>query len=154
MTRPDRLMAAYPSLKSGRFAVIADFEDPRQMELVQLVSVSREAKCVLSGKKGRKETGKSCLALTTGSPNDTVVFNNDHAAQWYLKRDWRPYDLLLLSVYAPRPNLEFDISIAAGASHRRMGVRSLLPLEKGWNTLRIDLAEVRRHVVAQQAVVG
>ncbi len=43
MTRPDRLMAAYPTLKSGRFAAIADFEDPRQMELVQLVSVSREA---------------------------------------------------------------------------------------------------------------
>ena len=146
MTRSDRLMAAYPSLKSGRFAVIADFEDPRQMELVQLISVSRDAKCVLNWKRGRKETGKGCLALTTGSPNDTVIFNNDHADQWYLKRDWRQYDLLLLSVHAPRANLEFDISIAAGASQHRMGVRSLLPLQKGWNTLRIDLAEVAEHL--------
>ena len=133
-------MAADPSRKSGRFAVIADFEDPRQMELVQLISVSRDAKCVLNGKKGRKETGKGCLVLTTGSPSDTVIFNNDHADQWYLKRDWRQYDLLLLSVHAPRPNLEFDLAIAAGVSQHRMGVRSLLPLLEGWNTLRIDLA--------------
>lgn len=146
MTRSDRLMMAYPSLKSGRFAVIADFEDPRQMELVQLISVSRDAKCVLNRKNGRKETGKGCLALTSGSPNDTIVLNNDHADQWYLKRDWRQYDLLLLSVHAPRPNLEVDLSIAAGASQARMGVRTLLPLQEGWNTLRIDLAEVAEHL--------
>lgn len=145
-TRSDRLMAAYPSLRSGRFVVIADFEDPKHMEIVQLVSVSPEARCVLNRKKGRKETGLGCLALTAGSANDTVVINNDHAEHWYFKRDWRQYDLLLLSVHVPRRDFELDLSIAAGASGRRMGVRSKLPLERGWNTLRIDLAEVAEHL--------
>ena len=141
-TRSDRLMQAYPDLRSGRFAVVADFENPAHMELFQLIKVSPQAEFILNTKRGRPETGRSCLQLTTGSPDDIVVLNNEHAAQWYLKRDWRPYNMLLMGVHAPGDKLNFEISIGAGPPDNRIAVQSSLPLERGWNDLRLDLGEV------------
>ena len=56
-TQSDRLMQAYPELHGGRFAVVADFEDPSHMELIQFISTSPEAECELSRKGGRPDTG-------------------------------------------------------------------------------------------------
>ncbi len=135
-------MQAYPDLRGGRFAVVADFENPAHMELIQLISVSPQAKCMLNTKQGRPETGRACLQLTAGSPDDIVVVNNEHATQWYLKRDWRPYDMLLMSVHAPWSKLNLEVLIAAGSAGDRVAVRSSLALEQGWNDLRLDLGEV------------
>jgi len=145
-TQSDRLVEAYPALRSGRFAVIADFENEAHMQLAHLVSVSPDAKCVLDTKKGRKETGRACLSFHAASPDDAVVFNNDDASEWYLKRDWRQYDLFLMSVHAARPDTKLDLSISAQTEGGLLGVRSLIPLEMGWNLLPIDLAEVGEHV--------
>ncbi|MCO6437838.1 MAG: hypothetical protein J5J06_12170 [Phycisphaerae bacterium] len=142
LTLTDRLVRTYPELESGRFAVIADFEDPVHMELVQVVSVSPSGRCTLDPNGGRPQTGGSALAFTSGSPNDVMVLSNAHADRWYLKRDWRAYDLLLMSIQAPRPGLTADLAIGTGASLNRRYSETAVPLDAGWNVLRLDLAEL------------
>ncbi len=146
-TQTDRLMRAYPELRGGRrFVVIADFENPAHMELVQLISVSDRPRCVLDRTGGRAETGKACLRFTAGSPDDTIVISNSIAENWYLKRDWRDYDLLLMNIKSPRRSLRAEVEIAAGAPERRLAVHSSVALEKGWNAIRLDLAEVGERI--------
>ncbi len=142
VTQADRLMQAYPELKSGRFAVIADFENPAHMELVQLVSVSPSARCVPDAKQGRKDTGRNGLRFTAGSPKDTVILSNVNATNWYLKRDWHQYDLLMINVESPSDDLALELILSAGMVRDRSTVRSRLPLRKGWNNLKLDLADV------------
>ncbi len=141
-TQVDRLMQVYPELQSGRFLVIADFEDAAQMDLFQLVSVSDSASCVLDAKKGRRETGGGCAHFTTGSPDDTIVITNASDAQWYLKRDWRAYDLLLMSVHSPVRGLSLNVTVGGGPADLRTWAYTDVPLERGWNVIRLDLAEV------------
>ncbi|MEK7731570.1 MAG: hypothetical protein AAB363_06905, partial [Planctomycetota bacterium] len=145
-TRADILMQVYPELQTGRFVVIADFEDPKHMDLFQLISVSEQAKCVWDRKGGRVETGAGGLRLTAGSSDDTIVIANRPDAQWYLKRDWRPYDLLLMSVNAPQRGLALDVVMASGPPEQRVSAQSSIALQRGWNGIRIDLAEVAEQI--------
>ncbi len=145
-TQFDRLMKAYPEMRSGRFAVIADFEDPAHMDLVQFISVSSKSSCGLDHRRGRPATGRSCVALTCGSDADTLVLNNEHAEDWYLKRNWRGFDLLLMSIHTPQPGLRATIQIAAGSGPQRLTVESSIPLNRDWNTIRLDLAEIGEHL--------
>ncbi|MBU0719576.1 MAG: hypothetical protein KJ749_15135, partial [Planctomycetes bacterium] len=89
------------------------------MELVRFVGASPEAASVFDRAGGRPKSGRGCLRLTAGSPGDTVVISNDHAKNWYLKRDWRPYDLLMMAVHASRDDCRLDITIASGTGHER-----------------------------------
>ncbi|MCH7807607.1 MAG: hypothetical protein IIB60_00155 [Planctomycetes bacterium] len=139
-------MQAYDDLGGGRFVVIADFENPAHMELFQLISVSDKAACVLDTKGGRVETGRAAMRFTAGSPDDTVVITNTGATNWYLKRDWRPYDLFLMAVESPRSGLCVEVTITTGPVELRSSVHSSIPLDKGWNFVRLDLAEVGEHV--------
>ena len=145
-THIDRLIGFYPVLAGGRFATIADFENPAHMELFQLISVSDKARCVLHPGRGRRETGGGCLLFTSGSTHDTVVLNNTHADQWYLKRDWREYDLLLMSVYSPAGHLYLDITVAGGPPQHESAAAASIPLSRGWNELRLDLAEIGERI--------
>src|SRR5512145_1614491 len=132
-TQADRLMGAYDDLKGGRFALVADFEDAKQMELVQLVSVSHSAGTAWNPKLGRPTTGTGCLRFTSASPADTVVINNQYAKSWLLKRDWREYDLLLLSVHAGSPGLAVVVTLLGGSRSDRYVTDTSVPLEPGWN---------------------
>ncbi len=146
-TQTDRLIEAYPELLSGgRFVVIADFEIPAHMELFQLIDSSGNAKCILDSHGGRAESGRSCLLFTAGSPDDTLVISNAGAERWYLKRDWRDYDLLLVSVRSPKSDVSVDLQIASGTGKRRTAVHSSLALQKGWNLVHLDLAEVAERI--------
>lgn len=145
-TQTDRLMAAYPDLKDGRFALLADFESPIHMELVQLRGVSQDARAVRSTTAGRSETGGACLSFTAGSAHDALRLSNDFAAQWYLRRDWRPFDLLLMSVQAPRAGLTLNLDVLAGAKDNRLAAGMKESLAPGWNTLRLDLAELGEQI--------
>lgn len=145
-TRADTLMQVYPELQSGRFVIIADFEDAKHMDLFQLIGVSDQAGYDLDRKGGRAETGKACLQFAAASPDDTLVLANSPDAQWYLKRDWRAYDLLLLSVQSPRHDLALDLVIGSGPAERRHSAQSSIPLRRGWNGIRIDLAEVAEKI--------
>ena len=142
----DRLVQVYPDLESGRFLIIADFEDARQMELFQLIGVSPHARCELAPKQGRRETGPTGLSFVSGSPNDTVVVSNSYANQWYLKRDWREYDLLLVSAFAPQPGLSLVLAVAGGSPADRLAAETDVPLASGWNVLRMDLAEMGEQI--------
>ena len=145
-TSIDRLVQVYPELASGRFLVIADFEDERQMELFQLIGVSPSARCVLAPNRGRRDTGSAGLSFVSGSPNDTVVINNTYAREWYLKRDWRQYELLMMSVFAPQRGLSLSITAAGGTPGDRLAAETSVPLIRGWNVLRMDLAEIGEQI--------
>ena len=145
-TQSDRLMQAYPDLRSGRFAVIADFERPEQMELFRLIGVSPGARFRLDPKRGQEETGRTCLAFHTESPDDTLVINNERARAWYLKRDWQGFDLLLLSVFNPAGPLTLRLSLRGGEVTQSAEASTTLPLANGWNLLRLDLGEIAEAV--------
>ncbi len=141
-TQTDRLIRTYSELSSGRFAVIADFENDSHMELVQLSSVSPQARCILDARRGRSETGRRCLAFTAGSTHDSAVLNSDRAENWFLKRDWRDYDLLMMSVFSPVPQAKLQLTLSAGPLRDRVSAGTPLQLHQGWNELAVDLAEV------------
>jgi hypothetical protein len=145
-TQLDRLIRHYPELADGRFAVIADFEDPRHFQIVQLMGTTDVARRSLDASRGIEETGGGCLLFTSGSPNDAIVLSNRAASDWFLKQDWRPYDLLLANVNSPRAGLTLELQIFGGSGPSRQTARTLLTLEKGWNHLRLDVAEIGEHV--------
>lgn len=145
-TQTDRLMRFYDDLQSGRFVVIADFENEHHMELVELIANSHAARCTLDARRGRRETGRRALAFRCGSDQDAVVFSNAHANGWYLKRDWRAYDMLLLSLFSPRGDLTADLTIFSGVARSRTAAHSLIPLDRGWNLIRLDLADVSERI--------
>ena len=144
--RSDRLRAHYADLDSGRFAVIADFEQPSHMELFRAISPSRKAEIRLSAVAGVAQTGPHCLQFTLAGPDDALVASNEQVTEWFMKRDWREYDLLIMQLHAPRAGIEVEVAIAAGSTGGSATVHSLLPLREGWNLVRLDLTEVAEHV--------
>jgi len=145
-TQSDRLMQTYPDLLNGRFAVIADFESPGHKELVQCEIRSPQATCRVRPTGGRRETGRHAVEFVAGSDEDAVALNNLEAENWSLTRDWRPYDLLLLSVHSPERGLNAVVQVAAGSSAERLSAESSVPLAEGWNVLRLDLEEIAEHL--------
>jgi len=152
-TQSDRLIRFYSELSSGRFAVLADFEDPVHRELFHIESASGRAQFAWDQKRGRPETGGRCLRLVADGPGDVLVMNNDHADRWYLKRDWRAYDLLLVSMRA-RPigrsreevGLTVDLMVGGAPEKERVTVRTSVALGPGWNQVRLDLADLGEKV--------
>ncbi|MCH7702954.1 MAG: hypothetical protein IID37_14825, partial [Planctomycetes bacterium] len=138
-TQSDRLMAYYPDLRTGRFAVVADFEHPRHMELFQLAGDSAVAELGLLIDGGVAATGGRCLQAVFGDRGDTLLADSSTARNWFLKRDWRDYNLLLMSVHSPSDGVELELSIVAGSTKP---MHTLLPLHAGWNVIRLDLHEV------------
>lgn len=138
----DRFVRVYPELRGGRFLIIADFEDEKHLDLFRMEGATEGAICTQDRKAGRAETGKNALVCTVGSPGDEIVIGNTEGARWYLKRDWRAYDLLLISVHAPRDGLSLEATVSSGTENHRASAQTSLRLDKGWNVLRLDLAEV------------
>ena len=145
-TQIDRLIQVYPELKSGRMLVIGDFEEAKHMELVHLDARSEQASCVHDVKRGRRETGGGCVIFTAVSPDDAVVIDNANASQWYLKRDWRDYDLLMISLRAPTRGLSAEVAVSGGPAAKRLATQASIPLDLGWNVLRLDLAEIGERI--------
>ena len=146
MTRTDRLVQAYPELESGRFLILADFEDPQQRELFRLIGTSDQARRSFDPHKGRAETGLGCLTFTSGSPNDTIIVGNASATQWYMKQDWRAYDLLMLAIYAPQRGLSLELSLSGGPVTDSLRTNTTFPLQQGWSIARFDLAQIGEHI--------
>jgi len=145
-TQADRLMQFYPELRSGRFALIADFEDPVQADLFELQCSTSEASIQVGSDFGRRETGRNGLEFTAASPGDALSITNRTDARWFLKRDWLPYDLLLLSLKAPQSEIEVELALSSGPSDQRVSAHSTFSLSKGWNVLRVDLMEVGERI--------
>jgi hypothetical protein len=147
----ERLKAQYPDLSEGRFATIADFEQPEQMEIVH-TSGSHESTASLGLTGGVAATGGRCLRARLASPQDAIVFSNSGSEQWVLKRDWREYDLLLANIYCPHASTEMELTLTAGSAAAReaaggsggtavVSAVSPMLLGTGWNLLRLDLTE-------------
>ena len=145
-TQIDRLVGAYPELRTGRFVLIADFENPAHTALFRLDARAGRAAIERDPRGGRKETGSAGLRLRKVSNGDTLIAANSSATDWYLKRDWHEYDLLVMSVHAPRDGVAVDATIAAGAAEIGASATSTVPLRRGWNTIRLDLGELRDRI--------
>lgn len=152
LSHVDRLVKSYADLEGGRFAVIADFEDLRHRELFRLAAASDEARIVFDHKSGRPQTGRGGLLFTSTSIDDAIVVSNAQAENWYLKRDWRPFDLLLISVRAPRRGLTLEVTVAGSPPRIGEGTTpgraagTTTPLQAGWNLVRLDLAGIGERV--------
>ncbi len=151
-TQTDRLIRYYPELEQGRFVVIADFEDPAHQEIFDLVKTSPRASMEFDETGGRRETGTRCLKVQFGSRDDTLRIHNDRATTWHLKRDWRGYDLLLLSAYVPSPArragsagpaqaTSLDVTVFAGPPQALRSATTTARLQPGWNRIALDLAD-------------
>ena len=83
------------------------------------------------------------------SPDDVLVARDRPGADWVLPADWRPHQLLLMSIYKPGGPGALTLEILgrnARVGYRRPGIF----LSPGWNTLRVDLAEVAKWVDLKQ----
>lgn len=145
-TQTDRLLAAYPEIQNGRLLILADFENEKQMSIFRLDSASNPGRMARDPKKGRSETGTAALAATLASPNESVVVSSPQQGEWFLKRDWRPYDLLMFAVESPVQGLMLEVEIVGGADGQAVEARTEAPLVQGWNQLRFDLIEVGEQV--------
>lgn len=146
-TQTDRLVAAYSDLQAARnFVVIADFENPAHMDLFQLIASTSEARCELDPRGGRVATGRHALRFVSGAAGDAVVVSNARSEEWYLKRDWRDYDLLMMAVRAEQPGLDMLVATSGGRGEDRATAQTRVRLDQGWNIVRLDLADVGRHV--------
>lgn len=145
-TPVDRLVHTYDELRGGRFVIIADFEDPAQMELFDVVNASGKTAVSRDARHGRPETGSACLAITAADADDAIIVSNREDASWYLKRDWRAFDLLMASIHAPRGDLSLEVALSGGPPNQRSTVYTSLPLNRGWNAVRLDLAELESRV--------
>ena len=145
-TQTDRMMQAYPEIQNGRVLILADFEDEGQMALFQVESANKTGQILRDSKKGRSETGSAALAATLAGPADVIVVASPRDGDAFLKRDWRPYDLLLMAVHSPAPGLNLETRIVGGVSGQTVETRTDTTLASGWNYLRFDLAEIGEQV--------
>lgn len=142
----DRLMEIYPELHQGRFVVIADFQNPNHMQLFQLISTSGRASFIFEPGRGRRETGAACGLFTSYANDDTLVISNDKASHWHMKRNWREFDLLMLSAHTTNRDVTLHISIEAGPPGVYPAEETIVPMDRGWNHVRLDLAEAAEHL--------
>jgi hypothetical protein len=141
-TRADQLIAAYEELAEGRFLTLADFETPETLKLCQIKDTSGKAGLALDPKRGRRETGGGALRFTAAGDDDGLAIGGGHDPDVYMKRDWRPYDLLLMSIHSPRAGVGVRVGLTGGFLDRERRIESPLTLDRGWNLLKFDLAEL------------
>ncbi len=139
---PDRLRAFYQELQAGRYEVLADLEQAPQ---AQVFRVEGGGESHLSIRRNRLATGAGSLEVRLDGPASTLVADNDQAREWALPRDWHRYELLMASIYAPAPSAA-TLQIRSGTEQVAVWNGPALPLQTGWNLVRIDLADVARQV--------
>jgi hypothetical protein len=139
LSQSERLQKRYPDLWTGRFAVLADFEDPAHASIFCL-DPPTDDELRLDPAGGIVETGGGALRVEL-SGSARLVADARNGRDWTLKRDWRPYDLLLMSIFAPAPDVQLDFAVVAGRNEDEVEARSLIPLQTGWNLVRLDLSE-------------
>ena len=139
-------MAAYEELAEGRFLTLADFETPETLKLCQVVNASGKARIVLDARRGRSETGKGALRFTTAGDGDVLTIGGGHDPAVYMKRDWRPYDLLLMSIHSPRAGVGVRVGLSSGPAGAPRRIESPIRLDRGWNLLKFDLAELAERI--------
>lgn len=140
-----RMQKTYDDLASGRFVSIADFETPGQETMFRCVGADGKegdrVQPTLSILRSRNETGAGGLKARLGSSADRLLFDGKRSTQMALVRDWRPYSLLLMSIYGPPAGVVLEFSIESGEQAPLRWSRTIHVLP-GWNLFRLDLAAV------------
>ena len=137
---PDRLRSFYQELKAGKFEILADLEQANQ---VQIFRVEGLGQAQLTVQRSRLATGAGALEVRLDEPAATLLIDDQKAKDWALPRDWRRYELFMASVFAPSPAVA-SLQIRSGTEQPATWDSAPLPLQKGWNLVRVDLAEVAR----------
>jgi hypothetical protein len=141
----ERIRRAYPELASGRFVALASFESAREAELFRVVdahgaSESRDQPWI-NVLRAREESGVGSLTATLSERGDALLFDGVRSQGLSLLRDWRPYSLMLMALFAPPQGQTLELSIESGSASPLRWNRTL-NLSPGWNLLRFDLAEI------------
>ncbi|UCG31942.1 MAG: hypothetical protein JSU68_09780 [Phycisphaerales bacterium] len=148
-TVTDRLRDAYPDLASNRFLVLADFERPEHGQIFTMLTPQGGGYFHTSTRRSRPETGAGSLEVHFGAARDVLIARDDPSGDWTLPADWRPYSLLLMSIYHPEGMGTVTLEVLgrnARVGYHRPGI----VLSPGWNTVRVDLADVARWVNLDQ----
>lgn len=138
----DRLRATYADLGSGRFQVIADFESLDQGAIFRVSPPTAAAFVGISTEKAKPETGAASLRLRLTSAEQTLVIEDTGQGQWTLPRDWRRFNLLIMSVYSARPVSGLCFAARSGSEKLLEYEQPGLMLNEGWNLLRIDVGDM------------
>lgn len=137
-----RMQRAYPDLQSGRFIVLADFETAAQAELLRTVRPDGSAapdQPVVTILRSRNETGAGGLRARLADSDTRLLFDGQRSRELALVRDWRPWPLLLMSVYGPDEGVTLELTVTSGPPAALQWSRSVR-IEPGWNLLRFDVA--------------
>ena len=137
---PDRLRSFYQELQAGKFEILADLEQAAQAQIFRVEGVGQAQ---LTVRRSRLATGAGALEVRLDEPAATLLVDDQKAKGWALPRDWRRYELFMASVFAPSPAVA-SLQIRSGSEQPAAWDSAPLPLQKGWNLVRIDLAEVAR----------
>ena len=140
-----RMQATYSDLASGVFRSLADFESPEQVSAFSVVgpdgATGERRQPVLSILRARNETGAGSLKVRLAAPDDRLVFTCPGDDSQPGARDWRPYPLLLQSVYGPPEGLTLELTVRSGDSLPLVWSRTL-QVRPGWNLLRLDVQTI------------
>ncbi len=153
----ERMRAAYPDLKSGRMTILADFERPDDGELLRIESGGADVEDAdqprVSIFRSRNDTGAGGLKVTLppaagASPSaaaPTLWFDARRSESLGLVRDWRPYTILLWSVYGPDEGARLTFTLHSGDQPGPAWSTTVRAL-RGWTLVRIDLAEAGERI--------
>lgn len=136
---------AYADLAAGRFVSLADFETPGQEAGFRTVGAGggtgTRPQPVVSDFRARAETGALALRVELPQRDDRLVFSGPSAELRGGVRDWRPYGLLLMSIFGPEEGAALEFTVESGAPLPMRWSRTLI-LEPGWNLIRLDLGSI------------
>lgn len=139
-----RMQRFYPDLASGRFLSVADFESPNQQQSFRVVNRAGETvgpKPQVSIFRARNETGAGSLRFVVPSGDARLAFSAGDDLRASLPRDWSHWPLLLMSLSGPDQPTRLELTVQSGREQPLRWTRSYV-LSPGWNTLRIDTAEI------------
>lgn len=138
----DRMIASYDDLASRKFQVLADFEDPTQAALFRREPAGSGDAPAVSSEQARRETGTGALKMPLYTSAQRIIAEDTPDSGWSLHRDWRGYDLLLMSVFSPRRIGGFRVEVRGGTARPLTCELPRMMLDTGWNLIRVDLADL------------
>lgn len=144
----ERMRQTYPDLQTGPFISLADFESPGQVLLFRTLradGTQPDDQPTLSILRSRNETGAGGLKVVLRGPDDRLVFDGARSSELALIRDWRPYALLLMSLYGPPGGAVVEFTVTSGEAQPRHWTRTLR-LKPQWNLVALDVATIGDHV--------
>lgn len=142
----DRLVKEYPDLASGRLHIIAHFETLDHGAIFRLSPPTAAGYVGIVTERARPETGAGSLKVSLRSRDQELIVEDSGQGGWTLLRDWRPFHLLLMSIYSPRPIGGVAFAARSGTEKPAEYRQADIVLREGWNLVRIDLGDLAERI--------